>query len=54
MLMLPHEYPAPTGAQEFEIFLFLDFKPILKEFLIALRKTFTDKDSFILGIAQVL
>lgn len=51
MLVLSHEDLTPTGRQEFDSFVFLDFRTILKEFLIALSKTFIDKDSILLGKA---
>ena len=43
MLVLPHEDLTPTGPQELKAFVFLDFKTILKEFFIALSKTFIEK-----------
>ena len=51
MLVLSHEDLTPTGRQEFDSFVFLNFRTILKEFLIALSKTFIDKDSILLGKA---
>ena len=49
MLVLPHKDLTPTGPQELKAFVFLDSKTILKEFFIALNKTFIDKDSILLG-----
>ena len=51
MFILPREDLTLTGPREFEAFVFLDFKTILKEFLIALSITFIDKDSILLGKA---
>ena len=51
MLILPHEDLTTNGPQEFEAFIFLDFKTILKKLLVALSETFINKNSVILGIA---
>ena len=51
MLILPLEDLTPIGPQELEAFVFLDFKAILKEFVITVCKTFIDKDSILLGKA---